>query len=187
MGITRADMGLIMSIAKVSDSVWEPLLKIFQGETEAGVAGIPKSSTHMVKMSKIPDEQLVEWLNEVVEGELEMKMFKQRCAQWKHEQTLWAEVTSICQEFLSPEDTGLTSKQIEQWQSDLSSEDAERLLRQQFPGLQVMIQDRAIDCRNLSAKDLLAGNFMARCKAHCSEEKKSRSEAAKPVHRVSVI
>ena len=144
MMIQKGEIGLIMAVAKVSDEVWQPLSRILNGQTQLGEAGVPKSSAAFTKMAKIPDEHLIGWLNEVVDGSLQIKDFKAKCSTWKNARKLWEEVTEICKDELrAPE-----AVDEKAWRKGLSSEAACDLLGE-----------------NQSMKELSAGNFLARCLA----------------------
>ena len=171
MMIPRNEMGLIMAVAKVSDAVWVPLSKILNRETPLGVGGVPKSSAAFTKMAKIPDHKLIEWLDDVVIGTLQMKEFKTKCATWKNARKLWEEVVGICtDDLIAPEGTD----DEKAWRSGLSSDDARDLLRDQFPTLVDMIKDRAHEFRNASIRELCAGNFLSRCTALVQSERAAK-------------
>jgi hypothetical protein len=171
MMIQKGEIGLIMAVAKVSDAVWVPLLKILNGATALGDAGVPKSSAAFTKMAKIPDEKLVEWLNAVVAGTIKMKEFKSKCATWKNARKLWDEVLEICKdEIIAPEGT----EDEKAWRSGLSPEAARVLLKEQFPTLVDVISDRAYQFRNSSVKELCAGSFMAQCMSIVQSEKAAK-------------
>jgi hypothetical protein len=175
MMIQKGEIGLIMAVAKVSDAVWVPLSKILNGKTALGENGVPKSSAAFTKMAKIPDEQLIGWLSDVVDGTLLMKDFKSKCSTWKNARKLWDEVLEICQDaIIAPE--GIEDE--EAWRSDLSSEEARHLMIEQFPTLAEMIKDRAFEFRNSSMKELCAGNFFSRCTALVQSEKAAKLTAS---------
>ena len=122
-------------------------------------------------MAKIPDDKLIEWLDDVVTGTLQMKEFKTKCATWKNARKLWDEVVGICtDDLIAPEGTD----DEKAWRSGLSSDDARDLLRDQFPTLVDMIKDRAHEFRNSSIRELCAGNFLSRCTALVQSERAAK-------------
>jgi hypothetical protein len=160
-----------------------------EGKSAHGAAGIPKSSNFFNKMMRIPDNLLVNWLQDVIDGTSDLAKFKLVCNHYKLMEKLWDSVASDLREFIAPpadrRDLLNDMEGLHEWQEDLDQDDARKKINEQFPGVVKILEDRATSWSKGNLKDVVCDQMMARCKAHMQAQVKAREEAEEPEPELS--
>ena len=145
----KGETGLCWSIVCSSAEVWQRLEKIMTGQTSHLHAKqmIPKSSHHLNSMAKIPQESLLQWLDEVIAGEQEMKWFKDKCTSYKAELAIWTSLSNWAREFtLCSTDevhVGDSEEDIARWRDNLTDMEVSENIKAMYPTLSGLVSDFA--------------------------------------------
>jgi hypothetical protein len=154
------------------------------GNSAHGVGGIPKSSNFFNKMMRIPDEHIICWLQEVIEGTIDLAMFKVKCHHYKLMEKLWEGVTTDLREYIEPPTNQARllddPERLSTWQQNLPPELARKKIEKQFPSLVKLMEDRATGWSKGNLKDVCSGHIMAQFKAHMAAQVKAREEQGEP-------
>ena len=73
-------------VATLPDALWKPIKQIFEGKFAVNKdikQSIPVAMTHFQHIGRIPHDELVKWLERVLDGTWNCKHFSERCQKYK--------------------------------------------------------------------------------------------------------
>ena len=83
LGLAHGLWGQNWILARMNGPVWDHLVKIFTGNGVSKGHVSPKSICHFVHTAFIPDELIVKWLQDIINGQLTPKLFQTNCQLFK--------------------------------------------------------------------------------------------------------
>ena len=167
----KGEAGLTWNISCCNGPVWSRLIKVLHGQSahENPKLLIPRSSHHLNSMARIPDDVLIQWLEEFLEGKIGLKQFKENCVTWKVEQKMWDSVSEFGREFAIPP-VGFTGDE-KKWQSKLTDKKVVKNVKANYPGLHAVIKGLAWDFRTATLKTVPNPNTLARLRSWLERQK----------------